>query len=205
MPPAVLGCVLGVAQGVFHAVEPDHLAAVSSLVVAEKHPAAVVRFAATWGAGHAFVLLLVGGALLLARTEMPARAADGCELAVAAMLVVLGVRTLRSAQKRTAPSTPRGFVRALIVGMIHGLAGSGALAALVVARVPTVAEGLLFIGLYGLGAALGMAALAGIAGFPLARAARSERLGRGIAWATGLLSVGVGAAWAWPIARRWLG
>jgi high-affinity nickel-transport protein len=190
---------------VVHAAEPDHLAAVSALVVAEKRPRAVVRYAATWGAGHALVLLAVGGALLAARAQMPARLADACELAVAAMLVALGVRALRSA--RQAPhSAPRGApLRALLVGMVHGLAGSGALAALVVVHAPSVTSGLVFIALYGLGAASGMATIAGVVGLPLARVARSARVALAVSLGTGALSVAVGAAWAWPIARRWFG
>jgi hypothetical protein len=223
MVPALLGGVLGVAQGACHAFEPDHLAAVTTLAVSEKRPRQIVRLAAAWGLGHALVLLAVGGSLLLARADMPAPVADACELAVAGMLVLLGTKAIRRARNTRAHGAhPHAGdearahddahvharahpARAAVVGMVHGLAGSGALAALVVARSPSALEGLAFIALYGLGAALGMAGIAGAAGLPLSHVARSARLAWGMGLETGVLSVALGAAWAWPIARRWLG
>src|SRR5690348_14516918 len=131
MSPVLLGCFLGLAQGICHAVEPDHLAAVSTLVAAQDKPRTILRFAAAWGAGHALVLLVVGGTLLLIGAKMPPSLSDACELAVAAMLIFLGIRALRTrtlsrATDRDPPSrhtheTPAR--RAMAVGMIHGLAG----------------------------------------------------------------------------------
>lgn len=212
MSPTLLGCFLGVAQGMCHAVEPDHLAAVSTLVAQEQRPRSIVRFAAAWGAGHALVLLVVGGSLLLIGARMPPSLADACELGVAIMLICLGLRALRSPSLNRSGSGEGGrhdhvvgAGRAMAVGMVHGLAGSGAIAALVVTRLMTPASGLTFIALYGLGAAVGMSVVAGIAGVPLARLARGKNGAPLLLRLTGLISVVIGAAWAWPIARRWLG
>ena len=60
------GCVLGLAAGVRHALEPDHLAAVSTFMSTKAHRTRVpVAYAAAWGAGHALVLVLVGAVLFL--------------------------------------------------------------------------------------------------------------------------------------------
>ena len=204
----LLGCALGVAQGMCHAVEPDHLAAVSTLVAESHKPRSILRFAAAWGAGHALILLLVGGALLLVGVQMPAGLADVSELAVAAMLVFLGVRALRVGRARRGvspvlPTTSPRSRRAAIIGMIHGLAGSGAIGALVMARVMSPVVGIAFIALYGLGATLGMSIIAGVAGLPLARFGGGERAPL-LLRLTGIISLVVGVSWAWPIARRWL-
>ena len=213
MSPTMLGCLLGVTQGICHAVEPDHLAAMSTLFVQERRPGAVVRFAAAWGLGHALTLLAVGGTLLLVGTAMPTSLADACELGVALMLIFLGVRALRGAHRSRARHAHEGGAhgraaslrRAIAVGMVHGLAGSGAIAALVVARLMSPFAGLSFIALYGLGATVGMAIVAGAAGVPLARLMRGPRGAPRMLQLTGVVSLVVGAAWAWPIARRWFG
>src|SRR5688572_29373689 len=92
-------CLLGFANGMRHALEPDHLAAVSTLVAGQRSTRASVRYAAAWGAGHAAMLLVAGGALALLRADLPARASDALELVVAVVLVALGLRGLRQAAR----------------------------------------------------------------------------------------------------------
>jgi hypothetical protein len=201
-----LACLLGLANGVRHAMEPDHLAAVSTAVAELKSARASVRFAASWGVGHALMLVVVGGALMLLRTRMPPRVEEGFEIGVAVMLIVLGARAIRQAS-RVAHQHPhavagRFAVRPLAIGIVHGLAGSGALTALVVSKAPSIAAGLLFLGLYGAGATLGMAALAGAAGVPLARIARQDRWARRLLVAVGTLSLLMGIGWGVAAAMR---
>lgn len=200
----LLGCVLGLASGIRHAVEPDHLAAVSTLVAQQRSARDSVRFAATWGLGHGLMLVVVGGVLLVLRAHMPVAMEEGFELAVGVMLVILGARALQQAFHARLPHThpkPHGL-RPLVIGVVHGLAGSGALAALAATRSPSVASGLLFLGLYGAGAMLGMAGLAGLAGVPLARLLRAERAGRVLLTATGALSLLMGLGWGAAAAMR---
>jgi high-affinity nickel-transport protein len=210
-------CALGLAAGVRHAFEPDHLAAVSTLVTGARPGRATLRFAAAWGAGHGAVLLAVGGLLFALRAEMPARVADGLELLVAFMLVVLGVRGIRRARaeprhavhehahEHAAPATSLTALP-FLVGTLHGLAGSGGLTAVVAAEQPSLAGGLLTMGLYGLGAAVGMVALAGVATLPLRRqkASGARILATGGVVASGV-SVAVGLAWGAPVVHRMLG
>jgi hypothetical protein len=214
-----LGLLWGLVQGVRHAVEPDHLAAVSTLVAERRSARSAASYAVAWGAGHALVLLAVGGALLLLRARMPVRIGAAFELAVAVMLVALGVRALARALRsgragESAPPLPRHaaherrFAHArqpLVVGCIHGLAGSGALAALVVAQMPSLVAGLLYMVVYGGGAALGMATLAGLAGVPLARLVQTKRGVPMLLGATGALSLVLGVAWGWSAAGPALG
>jgi sterol desaturase/sphingolipid hydroxylase (fatty acid hydroxylase superfamily) len=199
------GGLLGLASGVRHAMEPDHLAAVSTLVAEQRSVRASVSFAAMWGLGHASMLLAVGGLLVLLGCEMPPAFATVAELAVAAMLVFLGVRALLRARNRTHEHASHHvhhhaqsgtLRRPLAVGIVHGLAGSGALTAIVLAAGHKPMAGLVFMTLYGAGAMIGMSALAGVLRLPLARIASTARGTSTLLAISGVASVVIGVAWA---------
>ncbi len=217
MSAILLGCLLGLAQGVRHALEPDHVTAVSTLVAGQRTPRRIVSFAAIWGLGHALTLLIVGGALALFRAQMPAQVADAFELVVAVMLVGLGIRAIAKARAcakagRMSRSHSHAHahddsgagarVQPLGVGIVHGLAGSGALAALASTSFASRGAGVLFIAIYGAGAAVGMALLAAAAVLPMARIAKSATASAVLMATAGLLSIALGAAWGWPVANR---
>jgi len=205
-------CALGLLQGIRHAFEPDHLAAVSALASDDTKSAwRTVGFAALWGAGHASMLFLVGGILYWQRAVMPEWLGTLLELVVAVMLVLLGVRALvRAARLGSAAHQPghahdttphvhlggRSF--ALLpfgVGLVHGLAGSGALAALVLATQPQLSTGIALLAVYSLGTMAGMALLAGLLGAPLQRLVSRPGAHRALLFVAGALSLIVGVAW----------
>jgi hypothetical protein len=155
--------------------------------------------------GHAGMLTLVGGVLMGLRWELPPRLAAAFEVAVSLMLIGLGVRAVRLvlrealATRSAAASEPsqrrwRG-VGPLAMGMVHGLAGGGALTALVFARLSSPVAGLSLMLVFGAGAALGMFALAGAAGVPLARVLRKPWGMRALLGATGTVSLLLGIGW----------
>jgi len=219
---------LGSLLGMRHALEPDHLTAVSTLVSEGHTTRRAALLGVCWGVGHTLSLVVVGAALVVLRAEMPAYASDVFELCVALMLVGLGARAIVIAA-RQGPSGPvhvhahGGHVhvhhgvaahvhigswtlarRPLLVGAVHGLAGSGALTALVLATLPTTSARLSYILLFGLGSTLGMAALSGLLGWPLARAGNRRGLARGVSFAVGCVSVVLGIAWGYPLVGRLL-
>lgn len=211
---AITAYFLGFVGGLRHALEPDHLAAVSTLVAGQKSARTTVRYAAAWGAGHAVMLIAVGGALALFRAELPNFASDMFELVVAMALVALGVRGFFQIGQISALSAKVAHRHAgdddhvhvhgsssdhlpFAIGLIHGLAGSGAAAALVAAKTPSAAFALTFIAVYAFGAAAGMSALAGLLGWPLARAMRSTRALPVLVGLSALVSLGIGLWWAW--------
>jgi hypothetical protein len=204
---AVMG-VFGLAQGVRHACEPDHIAAVATVVAEQRTARASMFYAAAWGAGHALMLIAFGGVLFALKVSLAPAVADAFELCVAAMLVALGVRGIVSAVRKRQPSSGNAHAhphkwslakRPLAIGVVHGLAGSGGLTAVVAGSATSIGSGLFFMSLYAIGAMLGMAALAGVAGVPLARAARSTRLMPFVLGVSGVLSLAMGVVWAWPI------
>ena len=191
MLAVVTGCALGAFLGVRHALEPDHLAAVSTLVAERPRPRHAALLGALWGIGHAASLLVVGVLLIAARGELPERAVIAAEAVVAVMLVVLGARGLVVAARAARPRP----VPPLLVGVIHGLAGSGALAALAVTEMPTTAGALGYLAAFCLGSVAAMAVVSGAAGASLGRVVQSDRGRAVLVGAAGLVSVGVGVVW----------
>jgi hypothetical protein len=212
MLAALSFCTFGLLNGMRHALEPDHVAAVTSMVCGEKSTGRTVRFATLWGLGHALMLLVVGGALHALRFELPERVGSAFELLVAFVLVGLGLRSLLQVRSQVRDQvrgaaanggTPSKHVHARLpfaVGLVHGLAGSGAMAAFAAAHASSAHVGLFFIALYAGGAVLGMATLAGLAGWPLARAAKRAGFARGLVLASGLGSAILGVVWGFTAA-----
>jgi sulfite exporter TauE/SafE len=207
------GLLLGLLLGMRHALEPDHLAAISTLVTRRGNPRAGAVLGVCWGLGHSVALFSVGCVLAALDSHLPASVADGFELLVAVMLFALGARAVLRAARADAGDARRPVVERgrwtlartpILVGLVHGLAGSGALTALVLARLPTAGTRILYIALFGVGSIIGMAALTGIAGWPLARVDRSRHLSRWLAAATGTFSLLLGAGWGWAALRAWL-
>ena len=217
---------LGSLLGMRHALEPDHLAAVSTLVTGERSSARAAWLGACWGLGHTLTLLTAGAVLVVLRAEVPASASDAFEFAVALMLVGLGVRAVYLAA-RQGPEGPSRLhqhgrlahvhagapvhvhigrwtlaQRPLLVGAVPGLAGSGALTALVLATLPSTAARLTYMALFGLGSTVGMAALSGMLGWPLGHVSRHRALARGVSLAVGCVSTVLGVFWGYALVER---
>ncbi len=164
----VLG--LGILLGMQHATEADHLAAVATLVGRERSLRGGLRHGVAWGLGHTLTLLLVAGGVGLAGWVISPELAARLEQGVGVMLMLLGLslvwRLWREASavhgelavgQRAAPVVVPA--RSLCVGMVHGLAGSAALALLVSQTLPSAGGQLVYIALFGAGSIVGMATL----------------------------------------------
>lgn len=220
------GSALGALFGMRHALEPDHLTAVSTLVTGERSSLRAAMLGASWGLGHTLSLVVVGAALVLMRAGMPPRMADLFELCVAVMLVVLGIRAIALAVRqgpvgpththhhghvvhKHAGAAPHVHVgrwtlarRPLLVGAVHGLAGSGALTALVLATLTSTAARITYMTLFGLGSTIGMAILSGLLGWPIARITANRTATRALSVAIGCVSITFGIFWGYPITSR---
>jgi nitrile hydratase accessory protein len=205
--------------GVRHALEPDHLAAVATLMTGERSSAKAAWLGACWGVGHTLTLLAAGAMLVMWRVEMPVFATEMFELAVILMLVSFGVRAIYQgayggpagpthshANRRTSEprQSPRLTLarRPLVVGAVHGLAGSGALTALVMATLPSALTQLSYLALFGIGSILGMAALSGLLGWPIARVGGHRATARSLSLAVGCVSTVLGLIWGYPLIGR---
>ncbi len=197
--------LLGLFLGVRHATDADHVVAVSTLATRERSVRSAALLGGLWGVGHTVTILGVGGAIVVLGLVIPPRLGLGLEMAVAVMLVLLGALNLTGATRRLdaaahaardaaerAGGLSRGL-RSLAVGLVHGLAGSAAVALLVLTTVRDSRAAFLFLAVFGLGTVVGMMGLTVAMFAPLALAARRLRtLPRTMATLTGVLSLGFG-------------
>jgi hypothetical protein len=185
---------LGFVLGLRHAFDPDHVIAVSAIAARHRSPWTASWVGVSWGVGHSATVLLSGALLIALRVAVPGGLARSLELGVGILLVVLGVVNLIAAAESApdghgppdADGTPlrTSLTRSGLVGLAHGLAGSGAVALLATAAMPTV---------FGLGSIAGMVAFSLVLGAPFAALGEVGRWRRPLTAGTGLLSLGFGA------------
>ena len=216
----------GLTAGLVHVLSgPDHLAAIAPLASDQRRPAWAAG--ALWGLGHSSGVLVVGLLALWLRGWLPLDALSSySERAVGIVLVAIGVWGLVRAFGRHVHSHPHkhgawlhdhAHVHAapatldarhrrsrhahthasFLVGILHGLAGSSHLIAVLPAlALPGIAASMSYLGGYGAGTVFGMTMFAAVVGWVAGRArVRGERLSRMMLSACSLLAVVVGAAW----------
>ncbi len=220
--------LLGFTLGIRHALDADHLAAVTSMTSDGGGIRRAVIAGLSWGLGHAVVLGVLGGALVLMRIPLSERVGGLFETAAGLMLVGLGVGTVVGALRgrvhahmhrhgdvehshlhfhsvphrgdapHSHPHPLRAAVRPLLVGGVHGLAGSGAVALIVLATIPTWLYGTIYLGVFGAGSVVGMTLMSVVVAAPLVLARRrAARVHRSLRLAAGIGSIAIGAHLAW--------
>lgn len=181
---------LGFALGLRHAFDADHVAAITTIVTRHRSLPRATLVGALWGMGHTLTIFVVGGAMLLLDVAMPPRLGLALEFGVAVMLIGLGVRNLFAHGHAESEPSAR---RPLVVGMVHGLAGSAAVALLVLAAVERSAWALAYLLVFGAGTIAGMMAVTIALAVPALWATeRAARLRRPLRMAAGALSLVVG-------------
>ena len=215
---------LGFLLDMQHALEADHIAAVSSIAARRSEVNDIVKHGLTWGLGHTLTLFAFAGAAILLGHAIPETLARPLETAVGVMLVGLGAhlwwRLWRDrvhfhghrhddgtvhlhAHSHAGENVPHasaphahahGFRwRTLLVGLMHGMAGSAALLVLTVTQAPSAAAGLGYIALFGIGSMIGMALLSTVIAVPIAISARWLTFAnRGLQAAVGLVTIAIG-------------
>ena len=191
---AVSAAVLGFLLGLKHATDADHVVAITTIVSREKSFRRAAWIGGLWGVGHSLTVLLVGGALVVFRIEMPPRVGLSLEFGVALMLIVLGFNNLRAAEgsKGHTHDIPARFngIRPVIIGVVHGLAGSAAATLLVLAAISDTMYALAYLFIFGAGTIAGMTLITAMLAVPSVYAAdRVARLQTGIRFAAGALSL----------------
>ena len=215
---------LGFLLGMQHALEADHIAAVSSIAARHSHAADIVKHGLTWGLGHTLTLFVFAGAAILLGRAIPETIARPIETAVGVMLIGLGAHVLwrlwrdrvhlhkhghgdgkvhfhahshageTTPHARSAHAHEHGFRwRTLLVGLMHGMAGSAALLVLTVSQASNPVVELGYVALFGIGSMIGMGALSMVIAVPLAVSARwLTWANRGLQGAVGLATIAIG-------------
>ena len=200
MPSAASILVLGFLLGMRHATDPDHVVAVTTIVARERRLWASAIVGAWWGFGHTITILLVGGAIIAFHLVIPARLGLAMDSAVALMLIVLGATTLVGGPTRLgAPdgqaslAVRRRTLRPLLVGVVHGLAGSAAIALLILATISDTRWGAIYLSVFGVGTVAGMMVLTTLLAIPFSYTAdRFALANRWLGRVTGVASMGLG-------------
>jgi hypothetical protein len=184
---------LGFVLGMRHATDPDHVVAVTTIVAQQRSLVRAARTGVLWGVGHTATILLVGGAIIALKLQLsgiPARVGLSLELAVAVMLIVLGLLTLAGDDRRVSEST----ARPMTIGFVHGLAGSAAVVTLPqVALIPDPLWAVGYLAVFGVGTIAGMMLVTvSIAAPSLIAVRRFAGMNRTLRIASGVASIGFG-------------
>lgn len=213
----------GFLLGIKHALDADHVVAVTTIVSRSSSLRRSMLVGLSWGIGHTFTLFAVGFLVLVFKLTIPDRLALSMEFVVGVFLVLLGVPLVKQlitnrphvhwhqhedkghlhghSHDDTPEHDHRHIRRPLLMGMIHGLAGSGALTILVLGAMSSVAQGLFFLLVFGIGSILGMMLFSGLIGLPFKfTAGRSQRLNLWIRGVAGIISVVLGFFIMWQVA-----
>ncbi|HEX9563851.1 MAG TPA: hypothetical protein VF981_07760 [Gemmatimonadaceae bacterium] len=179
---------LGFLLGVRHAVDPDHVVAVGTIATHHTSFRRAAGIGALWGLGHTVTILGVGGTIILLRVAISPRVGLAMEFAVALMLIALGLINVASARHVNAPAP--SAARPLAVGMVHGLAGSAAVALLILATVSDTVWSIAYLLLFGAGTILGMILVTAVIALPASLAvARMASSRRWLTFASGVVSL----------------
>ncbi|SFS07045.1 high-affinity nickel-transport protein [Granulicella pectinivorans] len=192
---AVVG--LGLVLGMRHSTDPDHVVAVSTIVARERSVPRGALIGVLWGLGHTITIVAVGAAIILFKLVIPPRLGLSMELAVAAMLILLGVLNLTGVLSRIThhftpePTKPTlglfHILRPLFIGLVHGLAGSAAVALLVLSMIPSPTWAVAYLAVFGLGTVLGMMLMTTAMAIPIALTGRGAT--RTLTVVSGLASI----------------
>lgn len=212
--------LLGFGLGLHHAIEADHLAAVTAIVSEKKNIFTASLVGGLWGVGHTISLFIVALIVVFLKLQISESVESKLEGVVGIMLVALGLNAIyklvksdrmhahehahgavththlhtHNDESETAESHHRLSPRSVLVGMVHGLAGSAALMLMIVPLIPSTVVALLYIVIFGVGSIAGMMAMSLLIGLPFHfTALRFKFLNAGIRVAAGLFSLILGA------------
>ncbi len=223
----------GFVLGLRHAIEADHVAAVCAIASERKSIWGSSIVGGLWGVGHTLSLLIAGVLVMLFHFEISERAALSLEFCVGLMLVALGLNALRKLARgghvhfhthqhggrehvhphihdgspEPDPHTHHGLglhsARPVLVGLVHGLAGSAALMLLVLSTIASPLVGFIYIFVFGVGSIGGMMIMSALVGLPLMLTAtrfnRAHLVVRGLA---GLFSLSFGLFMVYELSTR---
>jgi sulfite exporter TauE/SafE len=201
----LLPLITALVAGFAHALEADHMAAVTTFVSRRPRPLQAVWFGLRWGVGHSAAIFVVGSVLIALGLRVPDGVARGLEFGVGAMLLGLGLwllwSVLHERAHRLADGAPAHAhehrAGSVWVGLAHGLAGTAPLVAILpVAMTSSPWMAGAYLLLFGVGTTVAMGVYALVTGLLFHHAgARVPALGGTLRAATALGSAAIGVMW----------
>ena len=206
---AILGS--GFLLGLYHALDADHVAAISAIVSKTKNVRKSSLFGIAWGIGHTLTLLVAGIIIFAIGMALPKKLALFFELLASIFLITLGTIALWQEIKKyqhTHSHMHGGITHShphihhnqmhhhlhlpLLTGMVHGLAGSSVILLTLLAAVSSLTAVILYVLIFGIGSTLGMMLISGVIGFSLMKLARSEKISTLLRFSIGIVSIVIG-------------
>jgi hypothetical protein len=215
--------LLGLLTGLRHSMEADHIAAVLSVVASShKNIKRASMLGAIWGLGHTMSLFVAGLVVLLLAVNISETISSRLEFGVGIMLLFLGFTTLtgwsigkffkglrhqKSSHKHIHYHQgnivhSHGHIhdnehkhghKSLIIGMVHGMAGSGALLLIVLSTINSIPLGLAYIAIFGAGSIGGMAGVSTLMGIPFVKLSNSAKISIALRYAAAITTLAIGA------------
>ncbi|MFD2673686.1 HoxN/HupN/NixA family nickel/cobalt transporter [Marinicrinis sediminis] len=198
--------LLGFGLGIKHAIEPDHVIAVSTIASRSKKLSQSSMAGVFWGIGHSVTMLIVGMVLIISKFQLPETWVSTMEIAVGLMIIYFGLTSMWahrhqvSAQAGETGISPRSqWYRSIFIGTVHGLAGSAALVLLTLATVDTWWQGALYMLIFGGGTVAGMFLFTTLLGMPFVMSQRWTGFHRSFVRWTGTLSMLFGVYYIYAV------
>jgi hypothetical protein len=194
---------VSVLLGLRHASDPDHLAAVTTMIASGRDRAAhrAARLGFSWGLGHATALFAFGLPVVLYSAYLPDIVQQAAETSVGFMIVLLSLLLLSRwrrgfyRQQGHAHGPSRTGLQAYGIGLVHGMGGTAGVGLLLLATIHSRSLAIAALGIFAGCTALSMAALS--TGFGLALAsAPARRSFQFLAPALGMASLAFGVWYA---------
>ena len=215
--------LFGLVTGLRHSIEADHVAAVLSVVASnQKNIKYASMLGAIWGLGHTVSLFIAGLVVLLLAVNIDQSTSSRLEFGVGIMLLFLGITTFTGwsiskffkglvhqksphhhihhhdgsvahSHEHVHDSGHKHGHKSLLVGMVHGMAGSGALLLVVLSTIHSIPLGLAYIAIFGIGSVLGMAGTSTLMGIPFVKLANSAKVSLLLKYAAAITTLAIGA------------
>ena len=212
----------GFLLGLQHSLDPDHVAAVSTLVSENRSLRRSALAGAVWGFGHTAILLVAGVVLMLLKVAIPEAVARALELMVGLMLLYLGGSLLKKVvvnkihihvhahgdlehvhlHSHKVSAEHQHLHKPFLVGVVHGLAGSAGIMLLIMATMSSVTQGFFFTLIFGVGSILGMMISGTLISLPFRATARFKRINASFMIVAALITIMIGLSvirenWTW--------
>jgi len=207
----------GFLLGVKHAFDADHITAVSTL--SKRNPSLTGLL---WGLGHTITILIVGLIVLSLKIAIPEKLALSFEFIVGGMLIIMGFSILTTLDthkihfhkhkheeeehihfhSHSIEKTHNHYHQPLLIGLIHGLAGSAAVTLLVLSTINSFWIGLFYILIFGFGSIIGMVSASNIISLPFRLIPNKfGRMDKILRLCTSLLSIAIGFSIIYQIVK----
>lgn len=182
----------GFVLGIKHSIEPDHVIAVSTIASRYRTWWKSSLTGVFWGIGHTATLFIVGTLILLLKGEIQEGWTLSFEFIVGMMLILLGINTFFNKELGEGHGPQHEgmpYRKSLLIGLVHGLAGSAAMVLLVMATVQNLWQAAAYILTFGVGTVLGMLIFTTIISIPFILSVKQVQLNRILMRTTGVISV----------------